>query len=161
MRPSCRLRLVAGTAPPLGTIPRPLLVTLHAAGGLPRFAAQAGNGLRRSALGELVRQRWLNMSLEYPDIGFGSPDVQPDHLVTVLHLPGGVDQGRVIRGVIAHFKATVTRDAAGERPVWAPGYEVVGLSSAKGTSRVRPSRAITVSGKIAAASASSSGASRV
>lgn len=156
----CRLRLLAGaTAPPSPAL-APLLVTLYAAAGLPRFAARRGGELRRSSLGELVHQRWLNMVMEYPDIGFGPHGVHPDRLEALLHLSDCGQPRRVVRGLVAHFKALVSRDAPGERPVWAPGYALVVAASANGISMVIPSRAMTVSGKIAPASASSSGASR-
>lgn len=152
-------RLPGGNPPP-APAPAAWQVTIHAARRLPRLAVRVGGRLRRSSLGELIHQRWLNMILEYPDVGFGWHQVHPDRVEMVLHLPRARDPEAVLRGLLAHFKAAVTRDAPAERPVWEPGYSLAVAASGNGTSRVSPSRAMTVSGKIAAASARSSGASR-
>lgn len=140
----------------------PCRLTLRRACGAAPFAIAVGGRLHRSALGELVRERWMNLVVEYPDFGFEGLEVLPDRVEAVVRVPPAPEQLRLLRGVMAHFKAMVTRDAPAERPVWAPGYVVEPLpASGNGTSIVMPSRAITVSGKMARASASSSGASRV
>lgn len=144
----------------LSTAPALYLVILRAADGLPRFGLRVQDRLRTSALGELVRQRWLNMTLEYPEVGFERFAVHPDRFEALVRL-GGVQEGRSpLRGIIAHFKAAVTRDAPGESPVWERGFQAVPLTSRNGTSITMPSRAMTVPGKMALASSSSSGASR-
>lgn len=144
----------------LSSSPALYLVLLRAAGGLPRFGLVVQDRLRTSALGELVRQRWLNMPLEYPTVGFERFAVHPDRFEALVRLGGGAGGRSPLRGIIAHFKATVTRDAPGESPVWAKGYQVVALTSRNGTSITIPSRAMTVAGKMAMASSSNSGASR-
>jgi hypothetical protein len=137
-------------------------LTLHAAQGGAPFAVAAGERLHRSGLGALIRERWMNLVAEYPEFGFERLEVHPDRIEALVRVPPCAEQLGQLRGVVAHFKAMVTRDAPAERSVWAPGYSAEPLpSSGNGTSSVRPSRATTVSGKIARASASSSGASRV
>ena len=136
------------------------LVILRAADRLPRFGLRVQDRLRTSTLGELIRQRWLNMTLEYPGVEFERFAIHPDRFEALVRL-GGVHEGRSgLRGIVAHFKAAVTRDAAGESPVWERGFQAVPLTSRNGISMTIPSRAMTVSGKMALASSSSSGASR-
>lgn len=136
------------------------LVILRAADRLPRFGLRVQERLRTSTLGELIRQRWLSMTLEYPAVEFERFAIHPDRFEALVRL-GGVHQGRsALRGIVAHFKAAVTRDAAGESPVWERGFQAVPLTSRNGTSMTIPSRAMTVAGKMALASSSSSGASR-
>lgn len=136
------------------------LVILRTADRLPRFGLRVQDRLRTSALGELVRQRWLNMILEYPEVGFERFAVHSDRFEALVRLPGGREGRSPLRGIVAHFKAAVTRDAPGESPVWERGFQAVPLTSRNGISITIPSRAMTVSGKMALASSSSSGASR-
>jgi len=103
---------------------RPLSrVTLRTAGGAALFGEIVGRRFVPSRLGELARQYWLNLPLDYPAFGFDMFAVLPDRFDALVRPPAAASAD-LLRGVLAHYKAMV-RKAAGEGPSpWALGYRV-------------------------------------
>lgn len=98
-------------------------LVVHAAGNLPLFGLVSGERMRTSSLGELIRQRWRNLPLEYPEFGFERFTLFPERFEALIRVPGSRFGRSPLRGMVAHFKASVTRDAPDDQPVWRSGYE--------------------------------------
>jgi len=107
-------------------------VTLRAAGRQPRFGTLVDGRVVATPLGELARQRWLNLPLEHPGFGFERLVLFPDRLEALVRGPRRLGRPDPLRGVIAHFKAMVTRDAGQEGRVWEPGYQAVEVAAGGG-----------------------------
>ena len=73
-------------------------------------------------LARLARQCWLNLPLDYPEFSFERLTVTEDQVELVVLAPHQIGTHPPIRGVIAHYKAMVSRLAGLGRSVWRPGY---------------------------------------
>lgn len=100
------------------------LVTLWTIRRRPLLGALQDGQFLASPLGVLARQYWLALPLEYPEMTFEWCQVQPTAVVALVRVPRS--SGRdVLRGVLAHYKAMVTRADRGNRRIWARGYAAV------------------------------------
>lgn len=75
-------------------------------------------------LGRCARQAWLNLPLEYPEFSFERLTLDEHHVVLEVLGPPQRGSHPPIRGVLAHYKAMVTRLAGLGRTVWQPGCTV-------------------------------------
>lgn len=100
------------------------LVILRTASRQPLFGTMHDGRFHPSPLGALARHFWLSMPLEYPAFGFEWFQIQPSAVVAMVRAP--CSSGRdVLRAVVAHYKALVTRSDGQQWPVWSPGFEAV------------------------------------
>ncbi len=98
------------------------LVILRTASRQPLFGTIHHGRFHPTRLGALARQFWLSMPLEYPAFGFEWCQVQPSAVVAVIRAPRSPGRD-LLRAVVAHYKALVTRSSSEEGPVWSPGFE--------------------------------------
>ena len=79
------------------------------------FGDVAGDEVKLSALGKLVREHWIAIPLHWAGVELDSFIVMPNHLhgIVVLTRAG---QGPPLPTVVAAFKAGVSREASGS--VW-------------------------------------------
>lgn len=122
-----------GPARVLSFPPAPIRrLTIHTAGRAPLLGRLDGHRFTPTRLGELTRQYWLNLPLDYPGFGFDMFAVLPDRfdaLVRIPLAPGGHD---LLRGVVAHFKARVARAADPGVRVWMAGFEAEPVATVAG-----------------------------
>jgi putative transposase len=90
-------------------------VTICAAAQWPTFGDVAGDEMKLSALGKLVREHWIAIPLHWAGVELDSFIVMPNHLhgIVVLTRAG---QGPPLPAVVGAFKAGVSREAGGS--VW-------------------------------------------
>jgi len=91
-----------------------------------------GHRFAPTPLGELARQYWLNMPLDHPGFGFDMFAVLPDRFDALVRVPVALSGHDLLRGVVAHFKAAVSRAAAPGVRVWRAGFEVVPVTTVAG-----------------------------
>ena len=85
--------------------------------------------IARPRLGRLARLAWLNLPLEYPEFSFERLTLVEHQVELVVLGPPQLGSHPAIRGVMAHYKAMVTRLAGLGRSVWRPGYSLELLAS--------------------------------
>ena len=100
------------------------LVILRTASGRPLFGTTHDGRIHPSRLGALARHFWLSMPLEHPAFGFEWFQVKPSALVAMVRVPSAPGRD-LLRAVVAHYKALVTRAGGEGWPVWSPGFEAV------------------------------------
>lgn len=95
---------------------------LHTAADTPLLSSALPGIPRPTALGRLVRECWRNLPIEYPCYGFERLVLAPDRITAAVRGPTREGPYPPVRGIIAHFKALVTRASGRGLPVWAPGH---------------------------------------
>lgn len=116
------------------------LVTVSTFGRRPLLGSVLDGVFQPTSLGTLARQFWLGLSLEYPEFTFEWFEVQPTAVVAVVRVPRSSDRD-VLRGVVAHFKAMVTRSAGHSGRIWDRRYAAVPVAQGLRSSGRRPGSA--------------------
>lgn len=112
-------------------------VTIWAAAREPVFALHVGHRQIVTPLGHLARQAWFTLTWEYPGFSFDPLTIRPDRVESLVRGPLRPGRPDPLRGIIAHFKALVSRGAGVRSPVWGRGHEARGVAGEREVLQVR------------------------
>lgn len=101
---------------------------LQTARGTPLLRLHTPQRGHPTELALLVRACWFNLTFDYPGYSFERLTLAPERVTAVIRGPHNKNAYPPLRGIIAHFKAAVTRAAALGHPVWTPGYTVLAIT---------------------------------